>query len=423
MPYSISPISSRHSSLASSSIHNHKFPPANSLYQLAGKSNFQLWLSAIKPYLFSNIESTGLILGGWAEPKPGPNPWSKPTAPTTGEDDPTSTSEHWDRERWTAANTETCRFIRGTLAMNVIPHVRQHHTAKALWHNLLWLYGEEAGIDTQGGPSGPVSGPPESANSNGNENLSARNRKGGNGNRSKLLAALAAKNSTAVEFDLDVNVATPASSSSRPMLPPVTKTFGVGSPSKSYGAFLEVPSFDGPEEQAEQDEEGEDFEDDIADNAPKNSVVNNAPTPNPVIVTITESTTHSKNGISKGKETSTPLGQTTSQQILPKPSTPESQVKDNTATNLSTVHEDEEAVHPGRRVDLSDSSALIRYHHRRSMSISHLPHPSRERDAKVSLEHHHSPPCSKFQKGIRFQLTLSSCFHIYRRNMNTSMTN
>lgn len=40
--------------------------------------------------------------------------------------------------------------------MNVIPFIRQHNTAKALYLNLVWLYGDEAGIDTQGGPPVPA---------------------------------------------------------------------------------------------------------------------------------------------------------------------------------------------------------------------------------------------------------------------------
>ncbi|KEF57648.1 uncharacterized protein A1O9_05566 [Exophiala aquamarina CBS 119918] len=386
--YPITPFSSRSSSPASSILHahghthTHKFPPANALYQLVGKSNFQLWLSAIKPYLFSNIESTGLILGGWTEPKPGPTSRSQPTTPSTNERSTTSTSEHWDRERWTAANTETCRFIRGTLAINVLPHVRQHHTAKALWHNLLWLYGEQAGIDTQGGPPVTVSGPFGSANSNGNGNLVARNGQGGSDGRATLLPALAVRNSASVDFDLDVNIATPISSTSGTKLPPVTKAFGEASSSRPYGTFLEVRPLDGLEERNEQDafEEGEDIEDHIVDTPSKIPVSSKAAIPTPVIVTITDSMTLSRMGKSQGKETSTPLVQTNSQQLPPRLPTSVPHVKDNATTNLWTVHEDEEVVHPGRRVDLSDSSVLIRrHHHHCSVSILHRPVPSRER--------------------------------------------
>jgi len=407
MAYSISPISSRNSSL-----HNSKFPPASSLYQLAGKSNFQLWLSAIKPYLFSNIESTGLILGGWTETKPSPSD-ARPKPSTTDEENPSiSSNEQGDRERWKAANTETCRFIRGTLAMNVIPHVRQHRTAKALWHNLLWLYGEEAGIDMQGGPPLPAS---HSLSTDGNNNATARNWPGGNtGSRTKLLAALAATNGTsAIEFDLEVEsdanvvVAPTASSSSSSsssvsILPPVTKVFGssASSSKKTYGAFLEVPSFEGAEEQEQEarvdDEAIIDIDIDIASAI---AVLNKPLIPG--AATVKDSAAHARTKTCKGKETSFVLDEVPLQISLAGPPSPNALVnaKDKgNVTSLPTAHEgeDEEVVHPGRRVDLSDSSVLIRnhrqhqhQHHRRSASILHLPHPSRKRPSEVSSKHHH----------------------------------
>jgi hypothetical protein len=47
------------------------------------------------------------------------------------------------------------------LALNVAPFVRQHNTAKALYLNIIWLYGDEAGIDTQGGPPVPAGAHPQ----------------------------------------------------------------------------------------------------------------------------------------------------------------------------------------------------------------------------------------------------------------------
>ena len=46
---------------------------------------------------------------------------------------------------------ETCRFIRSTLAMNVVPFVRGQTSAKALWQQLERLYGEQPGVKWQGG--------------------------------------------------------------------------------------------------------------------------------------------------------------------------------------------------------------------------------------------------------------------------------
>jgi hypothetical protein len=53
---------------------------------------------------------------------------------------------------WDNANLALCRFIRGTLAMNVLPFVRRHVEAQALWDALVRLYGEENGIAMAGGP-------------------------------------------------------------------------------------------------------------------------------------------------------------------------------------------------------------------------------------------------------------------------------
>jgi hypothetical protein len=52
---------------------------------------------------------------------------------------------------WDHANLALCRFIRGTLAMNVLPFVRRYTEAKALWDALVGLYGEANGIAMAGG--------------------------------------------------------------------------------------------------------------------------------------------------------------------------------------------------------------------------------------------------------------------------------
>ncbi|ETI27956.1 hypothetical protein G647_00405 [Cladophialophora carrionii CBS 160.54] len=112
---------------------------------LKGKSNFQTWHSAIQPILLSNASSSELIIGVWTEPR-------CPT-PCTAEQ---QAAFDEGRRRWHTTNTGTCRFIRATLAENVVPFVRQYNTAKTLFFNLVWLYGEDSGIDTQGGPPVPV---------------------------------------------------------------------------------------------------------------------------------------------------------------------------------------------------------------------------------------------------------------------------
>lgn len=166
-----------------------KFPadPAAAVGILKGKSNFARWHSAIEPILLSNPHSSRLIIESWAEPRlpPGPN-------------DEQQAIFDEERREWHSANTATCRFIRATLAENVVPFVRQYNSAKLLFFNLVWLYGEDAGIDTQGGPPVPANAP-------------TLNSKRG---RTSLLAVLEAKRT--VDY-----------------LPPVGMTFKFPSPSSS----------------------------------------------------------------------------------------------------------------------------------------------------------------------------------------------
>lgn len=147
---------------------NLKFPsdPVATVGFLNGKSNFSDWHSAVQSILLSNPYSSELILGKWAEPQP--------SASCTVEE---QTAFNEQRREWHTANTGTCRFIRETLATNVIPFVRQYNNAKTLFFNLVWLYGDDAGIDTQGGPPVPVNA----------HTMSARR------GRASLLAVLEAK--------------------------------------------------------------------------------------------------------------------------------------------------------------------------------------------------------------------------------------
>src|ERR1700742_4913657 len=90
---------------------NLEFPtdPVAVVGLLKGKSNFQPWHSAIQPILLSNPSSSELILGTWTEPH-------SPTS-CTAEEQATFDQE---RREWHTANTGTCRFIRATLAENVV---------------------------------------------------------------------------------------------------------------------------------------------------------------------------------------------------------------------------------------------------------------------------------------------------------------
>ncbi|KAK5257293.1 hypothetical protein LTR20_004275 [Exophiala xenobiotica] len=152
------------------------FPPILSIDQLLGKSNFKSWRSSIEPVLLANPLSSKLILGDWPDPSSRDSrAASSVFASASAFDDPNPTigvgvgggvaqkieREQQERTEWHRANTATCRFIRATLALNVAPFVRQHNTAKALYLNIIWLYGDEAGIDTQGGPPVPAGARPQ----------------------------------------------------------------------------------------------------------------------------------------------------------------------------------------------------------------------------------------------------------------------
>lgn len=257
--------------------------------------------------------------------------------------------------------------------MNVIPHVRQHNTAKGLWHNLLWLYGEEAGIDTQGGPPVPRVGDDVYGSQRGGGGG------GGGGRRAKLLAAMA-KKTTSIELDLDLEmgrgdkVVSPLHS---PPLMPVIKASGSGASSHSFGPFLEVPSFDGPEDEDEDDYEDdyeeEDYEsdDEFSRVPPQFILAYNArsqTTSSATSATTTAAPTTLKHfTINKGMsdEVVDHHPATTSHNPLRnrgKPSSSTSSASSSTpGASLNTIQEESHHdPHPGRRVDLSDSSVLIR---------------------------------------------------------------
>ncbi|EXJ94953.1 hypothetical protein A1O1_00071 [Capronia coronata CBS 617.96] len=132
------------------------FPSVDDIDPLLGKSNFHSWRAVVQPILLTNNYSSNLFLGDWTEPNA-----AKLNLATPNKEDARDQLDQARRE-WHIANTGTCRFIRSTLAMNVTPFVRQHNTAKALFFNLIWLYGDEAGIDMQGGPAVPQTTTPNS---------------------------------------------------------------------------------------------------------------------------------------------------------------------------------------------------------------------------------------------------------------------
>ena len=126
------------------------FPCSSTFPVLLGRSNYTAWYSAIKPFLCLHPLTRALLSGSWTEPR---RPVSFPAAPAP------NTAAFVDFQKhahalatWDHANLTTCRFIRDTLAMNVLPFVRRHSEAKALWDTLIGLYGAGNGIAMAGGP-------------------------------------------------------------------------------------------------------------------------------------------------------------------------------------------------------------------------------------------------------------------------------
>jgi hypothetical protein len=126
------------------------FPSPSTLPVLLGRSNYTAWYSAIKPLLALHPLTRALLSGSWAEPR---RLISFPTAPAPNTNLITTDIEPHALAAWDHTNLSTCRFIRDTLAMNVLPFVRRHSEAKALWDALVGLYGAGNGIAMAGGPA------------------------------------------------------------------------------------------------------------------------------------------------------------------------------------------------------------------------------------------------------------------------------
>jgi hypothetical protein len=133
-------------------------PSPSTLPVLLGRSNYTVWHAAIHRILTSHPLTATLLSGSWTEPR-ARCPMSSPTASPPNATAPTKTTVEMHQNAhsqallaWDHANLALCRFIRGTLAMNVLPFVRRHAEAKALWDALAGLYGEANGIAMAGGP-------------------------------------------------------------------------------------------------------------------------------------------------------------------------------------------------------------------------------------------------------------------------------
>jgi hypothetical protein len=136
---------------------NLALPSPSTLPILLGHSNHTLWHSAINPILTSHQLISTLLSGSWTEPRlvrPTLSP-TTPPAPNTNTKTNTQTQAQAHAQAlaaWDHANLVVCRFIRGTLALNVLPFVRRYSDAKLLWDALVALYGEANGIARAGGP-------------------------------------------------------------------------------------------------------------------------------------------------------------------------------------------------------------------------------------------------------------------------------
>ena len=138
------------------------------MLRLAGKSNYNLWLTSIKPFLFCHPATTGLILGGWPEPIVDSRIPVQGSCDKIRHENPTrgafnyhvpssgTVSSRAHIDNWNYANRRVCQFIRGTLGPSVLSFVSHHDNARALWLYLDWLYGESSGIDTLVGAPIPV---------------------------------------------------------------------------------------------------------------------------------------------------------------------------------------------------------------------------------------------------------------------------
>ena len=136
-----------------------KFPPSSTLPTLFGRSNYTKWHSSMSSSLLSHPWANALIFGRWSEPS---SRYSTRSTSSAWSSSKSSNAEVAVKPSpWPAqstheiANLETCRFIRSTLAMNVVPFVNGHTCARALWEQLVFLYGDQGGIDARGGSAIP----------------------------------------------------------------------------------------------------------------------------------------------------------------------------------------------------------------------------------------------------------------------------
>lgn len=136
--------------------------PPLSLPLLLGRSNYEVWKTAVTPIFFADDtphvshlvhpRSADILLGKHREPRP---PFFL-VRPTKEEKKAAWTKYEQEEQQWEIANHTIIRFIRSTLAFNVQAFVRSITTAKDLWVRLEKLYGERAGIDDVGGRYGDL---------------------------------------------------------------------------------------------------------------------------------------------------------------------------------------------------------------------------------------------------------------------------
>lgn len=154
------------------------FPDQSTIPKLLGKSNFDKWYSAMVPALQSNERARMLIFGGHHEPSKNRHQSSEISISTSIISfqgiTPLPSSRRVVGDSLDLADIESCRFIRTTLAMNVVPFVRGQHSAKSLWERLNYLYGESAGIDVQAGSHIVDTGGSSQINSNQSKQTSRR---------------------------------------------------------------------------------------------------------------------------------------------------------------------------------------------------------------------------------------------------------
>lgn len=141
-------------------------PSSHSIPTLVGKSNFLEWHIAMTDFISCN-PSFGDIVFSDANCQLSENAFESgenevhglssnqypaPIRPRKGFVQDKALAIDFELD---ALNLAMCRVIRSSLALNVVPFVRQYTAAKDLWNRLIWLFGEEEGINSQGGPPLP----------------------------------------------------------------------------------------------------------------------------------------------------------------------------------------------------------------------------------------------------------------------------